>query len=141
MATADVLQEISTTLGSISGISLAPVYVPEEAKQFPIAIVYFGQGGIQQQGPPELRTALHPIMIELHVSLQNAGLERAVEQATPYVDSIPNALFKALKDGEWSTIQTFERIEDSFGEMVYGNLLTMGWLFTMINVKTQTEIT
>jgi len=119
-------------VGAVSGILQAPDPPIEQPGEFPFAVGYPGDGTFEG-GPAGATTALHNIVIELHVARKD--LPTDYSRAIPYVDSIPATLLSNLSSKWGSTISTFARISYRWGEMDYGGQKTLGIQFTVEGVK------
>lgn len=135
MALQDVISEIQNTAGAVDGIRAAPDYIPESLNIFPFLVCYAGTGSFEIS-PTGVMKGLHSIILELHVARRD--LSRDVKNAMQYSDSIPLALMHDPTIG--GTVSTFGRISYTFGGMQYGDQLTLGFRFTIENVKLQTTI-
>jgi hypothetical protein len=135
----DAIREIQAVIQAVPGIRRAPSEPPEQITAFPFALAYTSAGTLQI-GPPELMTGLHNIVCEIHIS-REAELARAIEDALRFSESIPMAIMKGLKDGTFTAFQTFGEISYTFGPLGWGGLATIGFRFTITNVKIQSVIT
>lgn len=142
MATlAAVISEIAADLCVLTGIRGAPANPPDQINAFPFIVTY-ARSGVIEAGPVALRRGLHNIVIELHVARRD--LARDVAAAMEYADTVPNALLATLSysgDRFNNTVSTFERITYTFGPMQWGGIDTIGFRWTLENVKIQDQIT
>lgn len=138
MALSDAIGEIQELIGALTGIRTAPD-TPDESVVFPAALTYLARGTFQN-GPPEVMTGLHDIAIEIHVA-RGGSLARAVAECMPYAESVPDALWGALRDGTITELQTWGSIDYVFGPAVWGGVPTVAFTFTMRGAKTQEAIT
>ncbi len=136
MALQDAIAAVQVLVKTISGIREAPAYPPEQLELFPYAVAYSG-GGVWEFGPAGDKKGLHNIVVELHI--QRKALARDVSAAMAYSDSIPNILMKNPTLS--GTVNTFQSISYTFGPLGYGGIETIGFKFTISNVKMQTAIT
>ena len=123
---------VQATLRTVTGIRGAPDYPPEQipAEYFPFAVAYPGSGVSTFHVPGE-RLFLGEIVVELHVSRKD--LPNAARSAMGFADSIPNALMvDPTIDGK---VETFGGIDQSFGELGWGDLPTLGFRFILRGVK------
>lgn len=133
------IDQIQDIIGAMSDIRAAPDEPPERMNRYPFAVCYAGDG-VYALAPPDTMTGLHNIILELHVARKN--LPRDVSTAMGFAKSIPNAIFKGWTDGNISAIQTFEQISYAFGVLeTWPDIPTVGFRFTIENVKTQDEVT
>ena len=127
-------------VGAISGIQEAPDYPPENISVFPFAVAYPGDGehivGTLVNSTGE-RKFLGQIVVEVHVA--RADLPSAVQSSIGFGDSVPNALLKnPTLNG---TVSTFQSITQTFGELDWDEVKTLGYRFIINGVKIQTTIT
>jgi hypothetical protein len=135
MALQDAIAKIQSLVGAVSGIRAAPEYLPESINIFPYAVCYAGSGSYDF-APAGVMKGLHNIILEIHVARKD--LPRDTEKVMDYADSIPLAI---MHDPTLSaTVSTIGRISYTFGGMQYGDQLTLGFRFTLENVKLQTTI-
>ncbi len=138
----DAIGEIQADIRALDGIRAAPDYAPEQMNAFPFSVVYPGSGEFTSDVPGGMK-GLHSITIELHVARKD--LPRDIAKAMPFVQSIPNALLKAVAtqggDRFGGTIDTFGRITYEFGPLDWGATQTIGWRFRMEGVKIKGDIT
>lgn len=136
---AAILQVVSI-VGGIAGIREAPQYPPENIGDFPFAVAYPGDGehtvGTLVNSTGE-RKFLGQIIVEVHVS--RADLPSAVQASIGFGDSVPNALLKnPTLNG---TVSTFQSITQTFGELDWDAMKTLGYRFIINGVKQLTTIT
>lgn len=134
---ADVLDEIQTEIGSITGIRKAPQYPPEKMSVFPFAVAYPGGGRVGSETMGAVKF-LHNIIIEIH--LARKMLDQTVEDAVVYVDDVPEELFGAIFSGAYTTIQTHGDITYEFVPMEWAGVETLGIRFTIENLKIRKAI-
>ena len=140
MALVDVIEKIAACVGGISGIRAAPTYPDEQINVFPFAVVYPESGEASFGGPAGLRLNLDAVVVELHVARKD--LPRDIENALPYVDSIPNEIMDELLDTKLTaTVDTFESITWTFGALNWGAQETLGFRFTINGIKRLVAIT
>ena len=131
MSIRDCVQEVAAQL---SGEGLRVVYeVPRGTPVLPAALVYV-QGGRWDSISYKTTVGLHNIVIDLHVV--RADLARAFEEVMSHADSVPAKLYQALWDKQFTHIVTFERIDYSLLQMRWGDVETIGYRWTLVNVKT-----
>jgi hypothetical protein len=132
----DVCTAVAALVASISGIRRAPTYPEESLNIFPFVVVYPGAGSENYAVPGE-RLSLSSIVVELHVARKD--MPRDIAAAMPYGDSIPNKLM--LDPTVSGKADTFGGIEWTFGELNWGAQQTLGFRFTMLNVKRRNNVT
>jgi hypothetical protein len=139
MAVQSAIAEIQNVVGALTGIQDAPDYPPDQINAFPFAVCY-ARSGTHDIGPPELKTSLHNIVIEIHTSRQD--LPFSVESVVGYIDSVPNALFAKLQSATpFTAFETWGATRYEFGPLDWGGVPTIGIRFTLEQVKIQTAIT
>ena len=135
------VKEIQAIVRQLKAIRSAPIKPPEKAAAFPFAMCYAASGNFKPQtvGGGGTMIGLHNIVIEVHVARKD--LPRDYERAMVYAKLIPNAIHKAHRDGTFTDMETFGQIDYVFGPMVYGDIDTIGFEFTMTEVKTSDVVT
>lgn len=111
-----------------------PDRVPDNATVFPFVVVWLA-GGSYQDKMQGTRTGLHRIYVDLIVDRKDLG--RSLERITQLVEQIPALLMNdpALKDYEGvAQIDTINGITYEFRSLIYGDVETIGYRFT-INIK------
>lgn len=131
--------QLQAVVGAVAGIRRAPDTPPEKMSVFPFSVAYV-TSGTWKIGPPELKTGLHNIVIEIHVSREQ-DLGRAIEDVMEFSESVPNAIFSAFKAGTLTALQTFDTLTYTFGPLGWAGIATVGWRFTLNTVKMQSEVT
>lgn len=134
-----VITQVQAYLAGVSGIRKAPSKPPDQINLFPFAVTYPFTGR-WTMAPAGSKTGLHDLVIELHVARKD--LPRDYALAIAFAESIPNELFLRLKDdSKWNgTIDTFGDVTYEFLPMTYGGVETLGWRFTVENVKIQSNV-
>lgn len=133
------IDQIQDLVGALTDIRAAPDEPPERMNAYPFAVCFAGDGAYHL-GPPDLMTGLHNIILELHVARKN--LPRDISTAMGFAKSIPNAIFAGFVAGSLPAISTFEQISYVFGTLpTWPDTPTVGFRFTIENVKTQDEVT
>jgi hypothetical protein len=136
----DAIAQAQKYIRALDGIKSAPENPPDSVNVYPFVICFPGTG-IVKFGPTGAREGLHSIVIEVHMN--RANLPHAVEKVLPFGDSIPNLLMdKLLNDNKWNyTVDTFRDVSYVFGPLGYGDTPTIGWRFTVNEVKIVSTIT
>lgn len=130
-----VIQAIQDTVITVTGIREAPDYPPEQINDFPFAVAFPAEG-VHSFSVPGERLFLGSAILEIHVS--RADLPTAVENSIGFGDSIPAAL---MADPTLSgTCDTFEDIQQFFGALNWGDIQTIGYRFTIRNIKIRTNL-
>ena len=119
--------------GDVSGIRAAPKYLPEAINVYPTLVCYAGSGYIEGGNPAGSMRGMHNIILELHIA--GGDLPRTQADSMSYASSIPAALLNNPTLN--STVSTFGRITYIFGSMVYGKINTIGFRWTIEDVKIQ----
>lgn len=136
--TQDAVLEIAAVIRAVAGIKQAPNYAPDQINHFPFALVY-PRVGMFETAPIEVQTGLHTMVVEVHIEKQ--FLPSDIARVIGFIDSVPLALHTALRDGDFSVVQTWERIRYEFGKLDWGGTETMGVRFYIEGVKVQATIT
>ncbi|MCK9600783.1 MAG: hypothetical protein M0R06_17210 [Sphaerochaeta sp.] len=131
---ASACNAIQIAAGGVSGIKYAPEQPPETPEDFPFVVTY-----------PETFTGtintmedfrmLYNITVELHISRQDLPVD--VARLLAYAESFPNVIFKALKTNAIAA----SGITGTFGALEWGGIETIGYRWTVQNVKVITNIT
>lgn len=135
--TEDAIKEIAAIVRGITGIKQAPDYALDQINTFPFALIY-PRVGTFETAPIEVQTGLHTVVVEVHIEKQL--LPNDIERVIGFIDSVPAALHGGLKDGDFSVVQTWERIRYEFGKLDWGGTETMGVRFYIEGVKVQATI-
>jgi hypothetical protein len=131
-----IIQAIMDAVAQVSGIREAPDYPPEQLSDFPFAVA-FPSEGTHNFGVVGERMFLGNVILEVHVS--RVSLPLAVENSIGFGDTIPNKLMTDPTLG--GTCDTFENIAQTFGELNWGDTQTLGYRFTLVNIKARSNIT
>jgi hypothetical protein len=136
-----IVDAVMAIVGQVTGIKEAPTKPPEQAADFPFAVAWPGEG-THGSGVVGERKFIGNVILEIHVS--RVDLPVAYENVIGFGDSIPNALLKfMITHGALplnGTADTFEDIQQTFGELGYGDTPTIGFRFTIRNIKARTNI-
>ena len=135
-----IIQAIMDKVGAVTGIKEAPDYPPEQLNSFPFAVAFPSEGSHQFSVPGE-RLFLGNVILEIHVS--RADLPNAVMESIGFGDTIPAALMNFTTSGALplaGTCDTFESITQTFGELNWGDTQTLGYRFTITNIKARTNL-
>ena len=122
---------------AVSGILAAPDYPPEQMgnSYFPFVVAYPGDG-THAFGVPGERLFLGQIVVEVHVARKD--LPNAVQGVIEFGDTIPAAL---MADSTLvGVVDTFGSVDQTFGELNWGDTQTLGYRFTMQDVKIRTDL-
>jgi hypothetical protein len=137
-----IIQAVMDIVGAVSGIREAPDYPPEQLSDFPFAVCFPGEGTHSFSVPGE-RLFLGNVILEVHVS--RVDLPVAVQNSIGFGDTIPNALMKfTVTTGSLplnGACDTFENVTQTFGELGWGDTQTLGYRFTITNIKARTTLT
>lgn len=125
----EALLALQTAGGAVDGIKSAPDYPPEKAGDFPFFVTYPGRF-ISTQQPQGSATTLYDIVCELHVSRQQT-LSAEVALLLTFPEAIIEALFEACND----TLLAQAGIEGTFGPLEWDDVDTLGFIFTVREVK------
>ncbi len=135
-----IIQAIMDIVGAVSGIKEAPDFAPEQLNSFPFAVAFPSEGKHSFSVPGE-RLFLGNVILEIHVS--RVDLPNAVMQSIGFGDTIPAALMNFTASGALplkGTCDTFEEISQTFGELNWGDTQTLGYRFTITNIKARTNL-
>lgn len=136
----DAILAVVALIRTISGIKQAPDYPPENIGDFPFATAFPGDGehtvGTLVNNTGE-RKFLGSIVLELHVARKDLPYD--VQASIGYGDSIPNILLKNITLS--GKVDTFGSITQTFGEMDWGDVKTLGYRFIINEVKQRNTIT
>jgi len=125
---------IQAAVGGLTGIKSAPTYPPEDAAAFPFVVTYPETFNGSLNTPEDFKM-LYGITVELHISRQDLPVD--VERLLAYAESGPNAIFKALRDN----VIAANGITGTFAGMQWGDVQTIGYRWTIQDVKILTTIT
>jgi hypothetical protein len=131
----DAIDAINVLLRAVSGIRVVPDDPPDSMNIYPFAVVYPGSG-TWDQGVPGERLGLCSLIVELHVARRD--LPTAVQHALTFADTVPDAL---MADPTLTgSVSTYGVIEWTFGPLAWGDTPTIGWRYTLTNVKIREDI-
>lgn len=137
-----IIQAVMDIVGAVTGIKEAPDYAPEQLSDFPFAVAWPGEG-THGSGVVGERKFIGNVVLEVHVS--RVDLPVAIQNVIGYGDTIPNALLKFMITPGGLPLNgaadTFEDIQQTFGELNWGDTPTIGYRFTIRNIKARTNIT
>ncbi len=133
----DAVGEIIDELQTIQGIRRVPDEPPMNNEQFPFVVAMPDNGSYELEMTHFLK-GLHNIRIELHVALKD--LPRDYEQVMGLIDVIPYQIAKKLKDGKFTKLATYGVVNYVFDFLRYGDVNTLGVIYTMTNVKVETTV-
>jgi hypothetical protein len=126
---------LQTAGGAVTGIKAAPDYPPEKAGVYPFFVTYPGRFRSVQQ-PQGSATTLYDIVCELHVS-RKAQLSAEVLLLLSFPEAVIEALFEACN----TNILAQAGIEGFFGPLQWDDVETIGFTFTVREVKIITDFT
>lgn len=133
----DIVDQLQTEVRGVAGIRAAPNEPPDSLKAFPFAVCH-ARSGHYHYGTTDVVNGIHEIWLEVHVA--RVGLARDVKAVMDFGDTIPMAIFRAYDAGTLTALETFQGISYEFGPMKWGDVLTLGFRFTIEGVKTQDGI-
>lgn len=133
----DAIDQIVTAVRGIAGIRHSPDEPTDVIAVYP-AVQTFSKSGSYKHAPIGVMTGLHDVTVELHIARND--LPRDVAAAMVYAKSIPNAILKAHKAGTLTAVEEIGGIEYEFGPMTWAGTDTIGFRFTIHDVKTQDTI-
>jgi hypothetical protein len=137
-----ILQAIVSVVRSVSGINGVPDYPPDQIPEraFPFAVVYPGNG-THAFGVPGEKLYLGEFVIEVHVARKN--LPAAVQGVIDYGDAVPAALMDDIVNGNilrTAGLDTFGSVQQTFGELDWGDMQTLGYRFILTDAKIRTNL-
>lgn len=132
-----VVQAVQDQMLAVTGIKNAPDYVPENAGAYPLVITYPERGTVLAGSPAGVKRGLHNIVIEVHVKAADLG--SALRVLMPLFDNITDKLCKDTTLG--GVVSTFGGIEYTLGALGLGGVNTVGWRFTLLDVKVDNILT
>lgn len=130
-----VVDAIQDKMATITGIKSAPDYPTEQVSDFPFVTTYPGKLDNAHTNSPDQFNATWNVNVEFHLARKNLPSE--VQTALEFSETMLNALFKCLKDGNVA----HGGVEGDFTEMAWGDVQTIGYRFVVKKVKVQTPIT
>ena len=81
----------------------------------------------------ETKVGLHNLVVELHVARKD--LPRDIQKALVYSESIPNVILLKFKNGTFTAIEMLDTITYEFLAMAWAGVDTIGFRFTINQVK------
>ena len=135
MSLQTVIDEVQAICRTVSGIKGAPSYAPEQINLYPFAVAYPGDGEVEFGALGEMK-ALHNVIVEVHVARKDLPVD--LQRVSGFVDSIPAALMDDPTLG--GSCDTFQSIRYRFSQLGWGGVETIGYRFTVVNVKVRTEL-
>ena len=133
----DAVGEIIDELQTIQGIRRVPDEPPINNEQFPFVVAIPDSGTYELEMTHFLK-GLHDIRIELHVALKD--LPRDYYKVMELIDVIPYEIAKKLKDAKFTKLATYSSMTYVFDYLKYGDVNTLGVIYTMTNVKIETTV-
>jgi hypothetical protein len=142
MSQKDVLQAIVSVVRGVTGIKGVPDYPPDQIPEraFPFAVAYPGNG-THTFGVPGEKLYLGEFIVEVHVARKN--LPAAVQGVIDYGDSVPAALMDDIVSGNTlraAGLDTFGGIQQTFGELDWGDMQTLGYRFIVTDAKIRSNL-
>lgn len=130
-----VCDAIQTGIAGISGINAAPANPTEQMPDWPYATTY--PSGIDEAkiGPDPLYTVWWDITVEVHWLRQRLPVDVAAALTT-----FPEAILGKIVYVLQSNHTAFKDVKASFGNMEWGDKLTIGFQFKVSRVKIQTAV-
>ena len=130
-----VIDQIQDEIGALSGIRAAPHEPPESMSAYPFAVAFVKSGNWTLGKPAGCMTGLHDIVVELHIARKDLARDYAAAMA--YAKSVPNAIGSAwLVDVTMTSLDAIGSIAYEFGQMSWAGIDTIGWRWTIRDVKT-----
>lgn len=125
------IEAIQDKVLTVAGVYNAPDSPPGTTGGSYPFVLTISAGGIWEFGVASEKLGLHNIRVEMHFPLK--FLSWTVEKVMAYSDSIPNALMTdPTLDG---IVSTYGRISYTFGPLGYMGIETIGFAWTLEEVK------
>lgn len=128
MTLATVLRTLVEAVAAVDGVQYAPAVPPEQAADFPFVVVYPGEFTALINTPEDYRM-LWDLKVELHIARKD--LPEDVTALLPYAETVTAALLGACV----SAAIPVGSITGSFGAMEWAGVQTIGYLWTVRQVK------
>lgn len=91
----DIRHDIWNVLHTgLTDVRYKPEHPTEQLSVFPAMVVYVSSG-TWENDTSEGKKVLARVVVEIHKSRPAQGLDRAIDELQPYLESVPNMLFKA----------------------------------------------
>ena len=132
MSLQSAIYEIQAKMREVSGVKNAPNEPPESTDNFPFVATFPGTGEITAVAHGD-KKGLHNVYIEFHVTRKDLPID--MRKAVPYVDLIPDKLLESRQDGSFTEFDTFGVISYEFTPMAWGAVETLGYRFTINDLK------
>lgn len=129
-----VLAIIQTAVGGVTGVKYAPDNPTGKAGDFPFVVTYLDTFRGKLNTAQDFRM-LYSVRVELHIARKD--LAENVYELLPYAETVANAIFSALVDN----VIAHGEIAGSFGALAWGDTKTIGFVWTIKDVKVITNIT
>lgn len=127
MTIAGFVAAVAEVAGALAEIKDAPTKPPESIDQYPFAITYPGATDVTGAANPQTKR-LVTVICEIHCG--RSLLPAAVEQATPYGDSFPIALWGDPRLG--GAVNHINSVRGDFLSFDYAGSKSVGWRFTIV---------
>lgn len=135
----DFMTQVRTVLATVSGLSwVSSSFATGASANWPAATIYAATGRASI-GPPELMTTYDDITIAVLTPFE--PFDKRVAQLLPFRESVPLALFAALRAGTFTAAKNFTTIESFFGEIELGGQSWLALTFTLKDRKEQHSLT
>lgn len=130
----DAIVKVQSYMATLPGVRQASSAPPDAIGAFPFITAYPASGSWLPGTPAGAKTGLHNIAVEVHVARKNLPSDYAA--VVGFCETVPNILMKQLYADQWGgTIQTFARVSYQFTALNYAGVDTLGFRFTIENVK------
>lgn len=128
-----LLTGLQGAVGDVTGVKFAPDYPPDSAGDFPFAVTYLERFRVEQNTPQDVR-ALHTVRVELHVARKD--LPEDVYTLLPFFETVTAAIINYLLTNTYA----HAGITGTFGELGWDDTKTIGFLWTIQDVKIVTAL-
>lgn len=123
---------------NVPGLKQVPDMPPEKASDYPF-VVTFPNTGRHTWEMAGYRRDFHNLIIELHVARKDLPLD--LRNAVLFAEKIPNALKTAERAGGLADISSFGVMNYTFGGMLWDDIETVGFRWTLADVMIETTVT
>lgn len=133
----DTVEELQALVRALDDVRTAPEYAPEKTSSYPAAFAFVESGWYERR--KEKLLGNHSVIIEVHVARKD--LARDISTAMGLAKSVPDAIMDAWRTGSLNTLSHLGRITYTFGAMSWADTDTVGFRFTVSDVRTEDDLT
>jgi hypothetical protein len=136
-----IVDQVQDVVAAITGVRAAPHEPPDSISVYPFAVAFVKSGTWTLGRPSGCMTGLHDIVIELHTGVRK-DLARDVATAMGYAKSVPQAIGDAqLVHVSLTALAAIGSMSYEFGPLSWNGMDTIGWRWTLHDVKTIDSLT